>query len=71
MMVTCAMCHCLGNSAVMLQLCAEAEEGAMRILEHSSGLFTVSVSLDMYTISTNIYYISTIYLQISTIYRCA
>ena len=49
------MCHCLGNSAVMLQLCAEAEEGAMRILEHSSGLFTVSVSLDMYTISTNIY----------------
>ena len=43
----CAMCHCLGNSAVMLQLCAEAEEGAMRILEHSSGLFTVSVSLDI------------------------
>ena len=47
MMVTGAMCHCLGNSAVMLQLCAEAEEGAMRILEHSSGLFTVSVSLDI------------------------
>ena len=41
------MCNCLGNSAVMLQLCAEAEEGAMRILEHSSGLFTVSVSLDI------------------------
>ena len=47
MVVTCAMCRRPGNSPVMLQLCAEAEEGAMRILEHSSGLFTVSVSLDI------------------------